>query len=464
MSGGGDGAVVVLGAGLAGLSTALHLDGRREVAVLEREDRVGGLTRSFHVDGFTFDLTGHLLHLRKPEVQELVGRLMPDGWRRIERRSFIHTHGATVPYPFQANLHGLPPEIVRDCLLGFVRAQAAPAVDAEALAAGSFRAWAEAVFGDGIARHFLLPYNRKLWCLDPAEITAEWVSWSVPRPSLEEVIAGAVGFVNRGLGYNPTFQYPVAGGIEVLPEALHGALRHSLVRTRTEVASIDTERREVRTRDGDVLRYADLVSTLPLPRLVERIADAPRAVRDAAAGLRATSVLNVNLGVARPGLTDRHWVYYPEDRFVFYRVGSPTAFCAASAPPGCSSLYVEVARERLTADEIPGLVARVEEDLVRCGLLRADDRIVARHLARIEPAYVIYDAHRRRHLPGLLSWLAARRVHSIGRYGRWEYGSMEDALHQGMQLAEALGDPSRAGLSAGVPTCLPPTASASRTS
>ena len=114
-----DGAVVVLGAGLAGLSTALHLDGRREVTVLEREDRVGGLTRSFHVDGFTFDLTGHLLHLRRPEVQALVSRLMPDGWRRIERRSYIQTHGATVPYPFQANLHGLPAEVVfcRRCVM-----------------------------------------------------------------------------------------------------------------------------------------------------------------------------------------------------------------------------------------------------------------------------------------------------------------------------------------------------------
>ena len=125
---------------------------------------------------------------------------------------------------------------------------------------------------------------------------------------------------------------------------------------------------------------------------------------------------------------------------------------------------MEVARDRLDPADIPALVARVEKDLVLCGLLRADDRIVARHLARIDPAYVIYDAHRRRHLPGLLAWLAARRIHSIGRYGRWEYGSMEDALHQGMEVAAALGDPRHAAYPAGVPTCPPPTASASRTS
>ena len=78
------------------------------------------------------------------------------------------------------------------------------------------------------------------------------------------------------------------------------------------MSAIDTERREVRTAAGAVLRYTDLVSTLPLPRLVQCLVDAPREVREAAAGLRATSVLNVNLGVARPDLTDRHWVYYPE--------------------------------------------------------------------------------------------------------------------------------------------------------
>jgi protoporphyrinogen oxidase len=455
---------VVLGAGLAGLSTACHLERRRPVALLEREDRVGGLTRSFHVEGFTFDVTGHLLHLRRPPVQELIARLLPDAMARIERRSWIYSHGVHTEYPFQANLHGLPPDVVRECLLGFIAATTDPArPDAAALAEASFRDWAEATFGAGIARHFLLPYNRKLWCRDLSEITADWVSWSVPRPSLDEVIGGALGISNRGLGYNPTFQYPKAGGIEVLPDALAASLRQTEVRLRTEVSWIDAERRIVRTTNGEALPYDDLVSTLPLPRLIEKIDRVPDDIVQGAAGLSATTVLNVNLGIARADLTDRHWTYYPEERFVFYRVGCPTSFCAASAPPGCSSLYVEVARPEIHAEEVPVLVRRVEQDLVACGLLRPDDRIVARQVAVVNPAYVVYDRHRRRHLPGLLAWLEGMGIRSIGRYGLWEYAAMEDALAQGMDVAAVLGgDAAASGASRepeGDPPWAPPAAS-----
>jgi protoporphyrinogen oxidase len=403
---------------------------------------VGGLTRSFHVDGFTFDITGHLLHLRRPEVLALVDRILPDGMGAVERRSFIYSHGAYTDYPFQANLHGLPAAVVRECLVGFIEAHAAaPGADPEALAAGSFHDWVLATFGAGIARHFMLPYNRKLWCRDLRQVTADWVSWSVPRPKVEEVVGGALGLTNRGLGYNPTFRYPRAGGIEVLPNALAAGLRHADLRLKTSVVAIDPTRRQVRTADGSVQPYEDLVSTLPLPRLLALLDGLPDKLRQAAAGLQATQVLNINLGIAREGLTQRHWIYFPEDRYVFYRVGSPTAFCPASAPSGCSSLYVEVARLGLRPDDIPGLVAQVKEDLVACDLLRPDDAIVAEQVVVVDPAYVIFDAHRRQVLPGLLDWLQTRRIRSIGRYGRWEYGSMEDAIYQGMQTAASAEKP-----------------------
>jgi protoporphyrinogen oxidase len=255
---------------------------------------------------------------------------------------------------------------------------------------------------------------------------------------VEEVVGGALGLTNRGLGYNPTFRYPRAGGIEVLPNALAAGLRHADLRLKTSVVAIDPTRRQVRTADGSVQPYEDLVSTLPLPRLLALLDGLPDKLRQAAAGLQATQVLNINLGIAREGLTQRHWIYFPEDRYVFYRVGSPTAFCPASAPSGCSSLYVEVARLGLRPDDIPGLVAQVKEDLVACDLLRPDDAIVAEQVVVVDPAYVIFDAHRRQVLPGLLDWLQTRRIHSIGRYGRWEYGSMEDAIYQGMQTAAVL--------------------------
>ena len=111
--------VLILGGGLAGLSTAYHL-GDTPHLVLEAEPTPGGLCRSREVDGFVFDYTGHLLHLRDERITALVDELLPDAFEVVERRARIRTRGVSLPFPFQGNLHGLPREVVAQCLLGFV--------------------------------------------------------------------------------------------------------------------------------------------------------------------------------------------------------------------------------------------------------------------------------------------------------------------------------------------------------
>ena len=85
------------------------------------------------------------------------------------------------PYPIQIHTWGLPPRIRRDCLLGFIRAWAAP----EGEQAGDFRAWVLERFGEGLAEHFFFPYNRKLYRAEPEELGLDWVGRYVPKPGLE---------------------------------------------------------------------------------------------------------------------------------------------------------------------------------------------------------------------------------------------------------------------------------------
>src|SRR6185295_7073065 len=100
---------------------------------------------------------------------------------------------------------------------------------------------------------------------DPAEMTADWVSWAVPRPNLEEIVRGALGIENQRMGYNSTFRYPERGGIEVVPNAF--ASRIKTLRTGARVASVDLARRRVTLSGGESIAYDTLVSTIPLPRL-----------------------------------------------------------------------------------------------------------------------------------------------------------------------------------------------------
>lgn len=425
--------IVILGGGLAGLATAYFLRGRPHV-VLEAEQTVGGLCRSRAIGGFTFDYTGHLLHVRDPRSVALLDELWPGVFDIIERKAAIRMRGVTLPFPFQANLHGLPPEVVADCIVGAAEAAGQPIPTDPTT---SFHDWSMAVLGRGISEAFMFPYNGKLFRRDPAEMTADWVSWAIPRPSLAEVVRGALGIANRGMGYNATFRYPKRGGIEVVPQAF--ARRLATVRTGATVARVDLDRRVVTLATGEHLAYDALVSTIPLPKLLAIAVggdlDGPRE----AAPLDWSVVGCLNLGIDRAGVGEGvHWLYFPDPEVPFYRVGFPHAMSAGVAPPGSSSLYVEFGLRRDERPDASALEAEALETLRREGILDPTDRVVARDFLRIDPGYVIFDRARQEVMARVVPRLAACGVHTIGRYGGWTYSYMERAILDGLETADRL--------------------------
>ena len=181
--------IVILGGGLAGLSTAWHLHeaGYRDYYLYEKESRLGGLTRSESLNGFTFDYTGHLLHFRNPYVKDLVHRLLGDNLHYLERNSWIFSNQVYTHYPFQTNIYGLPPEVMKECIQGFVEAKYEGKTGqpgGKSASQDTFEDWIYSNFGWGIAKHFMVPYNEKIWTISPREMTCDWMGRFVPNTSL----------------------------------------------------------------------------------------------------------------------------------------------------------------------------------------------------------------------------------------------------------------------------------------
>jgi hypothetical protein len=76
--------------------------------------------------------------------------------------------------------------------------------------------------------------------------------------------------------------------------------------------------------------------------------------------------------------------------------------------------------------------------LRRCGILRSGDRILTRLDLDIKSAYIIFDEHREAHLQNLIGYLESRDIHTAGRYGQWDYYSMEDSIRSGKAIAEKI--------------------------
>ncbi|WP_223643863.1 NAD(P)/FAD-dependent oxidoreductase [Corallococcus sp. EGB] len=432
--------IVILGAGLAGLSTAHFL--QRPWRLIEKSDRVGGLIKTEVIDGCYFDPTGHWLHLRDPEIQELVNTLwLPDQLVRIQRRAAVFSRDTFTRFPYQVNTHGLPPEVVAENLVGYVEAiygeKGRALREREPV---NFEEFILRYMGEGFAKNFMLPYNQKLWTVHPREMSAAWVGRFVPRPSLKEVVDGALGAGSDQLGYNASFLYPREGGIESLARAMKQHLKGGELSVQTEPVSIDWKAKHVTLSDGRTLPYSGLVSSIALPTLVELIgkgaSGVPDEVRAAAKRLRAFIVTYVCVGARGANRQPWHWIYLPEPEFHSYRIGAPSAVYAPLAPPDTASFSVEFSHhgELSVADAEKYAV----EDLLRSRMIHSADDILFAKGREIPNAYVLYDDAYGPAMAEVKRFLAHAGILAAGRYGKWEYSSMEDAILDGRACARTL--------------------------
>lgn len=422
--------MVILGGGLTGISAALHL--RSPWVLFEKEARLGGHATTDERDGYKFDRTGHWLHLRDPAVKAMVGELLPGEMLPVARRARIFSHGVLTRYPYQANLHGLPPEVIKECLLGVIEARSHQSAGAPEPA--NFEDYCLRHFGPGISRHFMIPYNEKLWGVHPREITAAWCSRFVPLPNLEQVVAGAVGAGPGEMGYNVSFLYPKSGGIETFTRALTTRMRDGDVHTGTSPDLVDWRRREV-VVGGERIPYRAVVASIPLPELLRRMPDLPPDIEQHASRLRCTTLRYLNIGARGAPPADWHWIYVPEREYPFYRVNVFSTAMPSMAPPGCASICVEMSdRGPISDDTISGVASA----LAAAGALRSAGDVVFAERREIQYAYVVFDDNYYPATRAIFSFLEANGIYPRGRYGAWTYNAMEDCVLAGREVAATI--------------------------
>jgi UDP-galactopyranose mutase len=469
----GEYSAIVIGAGPTGLSAAYHLGA--DSLLLEQNGTVGGWCRSLVDNGFTFDYAGHIMFSNDPYVHEMYRLLLGDNVHWQDREAWIYSKNVYTRYPFQGALYGLPVDVLKECIIGAIEARyghlpdapprkprmatgSSPAackaesitdccgdgvIDSTALLASAepanFEEFIYKVWGAGVARHFAIPYNRKLWAVPLAEMETSWLGGRVPLPDLEEMIEGALRPVGKPVGPNARFGYPLRGGFQALMNGFLPLLEGD-VRTRAQVTRVSVGAHTVTLSDGSRYRYRKLVSTAPLPKLIEMIgAEVPSHVRAAAQKLRHVSVRCVNIGVARENVTDKHWIYYPEDT-VFHRIfvqGNASPHCNA---PGGFGLTCEItySPDKPLPCDGEALIDRCIADCIKVGLLRESDDILARNQVDMPHAYVVYDHARKQSVERVREWLQSRDILLAGRYSEWEYYNSDHAFIAGKKAAESV--------------------------
>jgi len=438
------GRIVIVGAGPCGLGCARELTalGYDDFQVLEATSAVGGLASSL-VDphGFTWDQGGHVVFSHYGEFDRLLKDVMGDDLLHHERSSFVRVGDRWVPYPFQNNLHHLPPALAEEALIGLIAAGTSSTPGSESTP--DFASWMTATFGDGIVRQFMQPYNEKVWAHPAEMMSSGWIAERVSVVPWQRALAAVVYRRDEpGWGPNNLFAFPTVGGTgEIYRRAAAPLIPR--IRFRSSVDSVNARDRSM-VVDGVVQSYDSLVWTGPLDRLVRSIADAPSDVLAATDALVHNSVTIVGIGCEMPLSDERSWFYFPEPEVPFYRATNFAKYSPQNVPDGRTDRYsswmTEIASSSWRPLDSDRLVERVVESLQSVGLVEPDAPIVSRHVQHIPYAYPVPTRGRDAALAVIQPWLMAHGIYARGRFGAWRYelGNMDHSVKMGVDVARLL--------------------------
>jgi len=456
---GPDERIVIIGAGPTGLGAGYRLKelGHTNFAIYDRHPYVGGLSHSFTDDkGFTWDIGGHVMFSHYTYYDQCFEKLMGSDFTLNNRESWVRMFDRWVPYPFQNNVRYLPKEAAFECIAGLIKAQGGKGKVPSPAAARNFGEFIDAVFGEGIAKHFMRPYNFKVWAYPPEMMNKQWIGERVAVIDVERALKNVMlGLDDFGWGPNNQFKFPLKGGtgefyrrfgpVLGLTEDGRETQRSHIKLSRT-VVSIDVDARVVTFNTGEQVPYDTLISTMPLDVLCREVlvGNVPDSIRAAAGRLLHSGGHMVGIGIKRPCPSTKSWMYFPEANCPFYRVTYLSNYSPFMTPD--KDRYYSLLCETSTSDVKPVDASRIVEDtiegLINAGLITREETkdIVSTWHYYADYSYPTPSVERDEVLSVLIPWLEARGIYSRGRFGMWKYevANTDHTLMQGVECVNRL--------------------------
>jgi protoporphyrinogen oxidase len=418
---------LVLGAGLAGLGAGIALNNAGcNFEILEASSSPGGLAKTDNVQGFYFDRAGHFLHCKSAHLEQFFFGLGID-LEKIPRRAAVVLDGKLIPFPLQYNLWALEESVRRQIQSELQKSQQFSDVSRNSLKDFFLSCW-----GETLTELFLRPYNEKLWGRDLAKLPGDCLGSYLPQIDMQLVKDGFSRPVTDA-GYNAFFYYPSSGRIGELGEALADPLKGN-IRYQWPVCEINTSSRTCIGPAGQKIYFDQLISTIPIPKFL-KLANISWPFDEYMA---VTQLINLRVGFRGKMNCDYHWIYVSESQIPFFRVGFPHNVNPKTCPNGCASLSIEYSlaapRDHL---EPTNLAYQSLDYLTDLDLIRVQECLTI-HEILISPAYIINRAPSCQEIQELITYLASIEILVAGRFGAWDYLSMEESFDSGLKIANEI--------------------------
>lgn len=418
---------IIIGSGPTGLGAAFGLD--NECTVLEAGSDIGGYSASIEIDGAVFDYGGHSFHTPHPEVKELVFNALEMYEQTRNAKCLIN--GQIIPYPFQKHYKQIDNDvIVKECESGLM------ALSSDKQEADNFEEFIASRFGEGISKHFMIPYNRKLWGRDLKKLTTNWTGERVAAPNGVKEKFNTKGGVRKPLQSDTKVAYPAKGGFGEIWKSLGRNVNEISFDTR--VVKIDPKDRKVYTSENHWVMYDNLISTMPVTKLLPMIEGCPQELIASANELESLALTLGLVVIDHPVDTDIQRIYSAEDHIPSHK----------TAVNHNSSDYLRqrpkhgIMMEISSGPEKPVLRADTEQwikdSLEEMQLVKSRSEISKVQIVNTQFAYPVPTHNKQQIIRQIKDWLNEQRIWTVGRFGEWAYINSDESFHRGFALGRNL--------------------------
>ena len=424
--------IVVIGSGMAAFGAAYHLHQEGIAPVLyDKNGYYGGHTMSFRYDsGFLFDVGPHISFTKDTRIQELLAESVGGRYETLQINLNNYWRGYWPTHPVQLHLHGLPEETIVKVISDFVEERSASERPIR-----NYEDWLYASFGKTFAESFPMQYTRKYHTTTADNMSTDWLGPRVYRPSLEEVLRGAISASAPQVHYITHFRYPSDGGFRLY---LNKFVPMGNIKLEHELISIDPHARELTFSNGLVTQYDSLISSVPLPDMIRMIQGAPDDVVEASRKLACSTCVLVNIGINRADISNAHMTYFYDEDICFTRLSFPHMLSSRNAPPGTGNIQAEVyfsEKYKPFSGKAEDWIDPVIRDLKKVGLIREEDEILCRKAMLLRYANIIFDLERADALKTVHGYLDDIGILYCGRYGDWGYMWTDESFISGERAA-----------------------------
>lgn len=431
----------ILGGGLTGLTLAYLLKDRGEqIEVLEKENSCGGLMRTLHEKGFSFDYCGsHIIFSKDQKILDFMLSLLGDNKVKKRRNTKVLYKGCYVKYPFENGLADLPKRDNFECLYGFIE-NLVSKEKGELEKPHNLKEWFKCTFGRGIAEKYLIPYNEKIWKHPLEDMGLDWVE-RIPDPPVEDIIKAALDIQTEGYTHQLNFYYPKRGGIEALIKALEEKVGNYVTKN-FEVKHLKRKNGKWIVSNGKQEKSFDkVVSTIPVHKLVATL-NVPSEVKTTVSQLKCNSLVTVMIGLNQSKVNDLSWLYIPDKKTLAHRVSFPSNYSPFVAPSGKSAVMAEITcniDDRIWRMTDKDIANRVIEDLHALRIIEKNQVCFLR-VKKTEYAYVICDLAYRDKLKNIKTYFDEVGISILGRFAEFKYYNMDNCVKRAVDFTKALYD------------------------